>query len=606
MIPTTLVTYNSPNPTGTLQITSARGVSGSAVISVSVRDGQATNTQRFLVNLRPSGNSAPTISSITNRTVNEDTIVGPISFTIGDSGTPASLLTLAAASSNPSLLPTNNIVFGGSASNRTVILTPLPNQSGAATITVSVTDTNFGSVSTNFTVTVNPVNDPPTLSPIAGQTIAEDTISPPIAFAVNDVDSPLNALVVTATSSNPTLVPDANILLGGNGTNRALIITPLPNQFGVSTITVTASDGQASSTALFVLTVNPVNDLPTIAPVADQTTSEDTPTAPIALTVGDVETPAASLNLSASSSNPALVSTLTLGGSGANRTLVITPAPNQSGSATITVTVADTDGGVTNTSFGLVVTPVNDPPTLDPINNLLVNEGAAVQTINLTGISSGAANENQILAISAISSNPDVIPHPAVIYTSPNATGTLSLFPVAGTNGSALITVTVNDGQSQSNTISRTFTVTVNARPTISGIADQTMRGNSTLGPISFTVADLETPASDLAVTASSANATLLPSSGIVLSGSGSNRSFSITPQTNQIGTAVVQVVVIDLDGGSATNQFLVNVISPALPPNITTQPQNQTVTNGAARVKLVAWVAPSTSMFHWLHTPPA
>src|SRR5207237_2940269 len=128
MIPTTLVTYNSPNPTGTLQITSAKGVSGSAVISVSVRDGQATNTQRFLVNLGPSGNSAPTISSITNRTVNEDTIVGPISFTIGDSGTPASLLTLGAASSNPSLLPTNNIVFGGSASNRTVTLTPLPNQ----------------------------------------------------------------------------------------------------------------------------------------------------------------------------------------------------------------------------------------------------------------------------------------------------------------------------------------------------------------------------------------------------------------------------------------------------------------------------------------------
>src|SRR5207237_2557566 len=272
---------------------------------------------------------------------------------------------------------------------------------------------------------------------------------------------------------------------------------------------------------------------------------------------------AASLNLSASSSNPALVSSLTLGGSGANRTLVITPAPNQSGSATITVTVADTDGGVTNTSFGLVVTPANDPPTLDPINNLLVNEGDALQTINATGTSSGAANENQILAISAISSNPDVVPHPAVTYTSPNATGTLSLFPVAGTNGSALITVTVNDGQSQNNTISRTFTVNVNDRPSISLIADQITAEDTVLGPLSFAIGDRDTPADNLVLSATSSNPALIPNANILLGGGGSNRTIRLTPLSDQSGNTTITINATATNNLTGTRRCLV-LVTPA------------------------------------------
>src|SRR4029450_798244 len=118
--------------------------------------------------------------------------------------------------------------------------------------------------------------------------------------------------------------------------------------------------------------------------------------------------------------------------------------------------------------FVLTVTPVNDPPTLDVITNRFLNEGSGTQIISLTGISSGAANENQLLALSATSSNPDLIPTPVINYISPAASGTLSLAPLPGTNGSATIIVTVNDGQSQNNLMTRNFTVTVNAAPMIS------------------------------------------------------------------------------------------------------------------------------------------
>ena len=56
-----------------------------------------------------------------------------------------------------------------------------------------------------------------------------------------------------------------------------------------------------------MLTVTAVNDAPTIADVTDKTTTEDTATGALSFTIGDVETAAASLTMSSSSSNTALV-----------------------------------------------------------------------------------------------------------------------------------------------------------------------------------------------------------------------------------------------------------------------------------------------------------
>ena len=45
------------------------------------------------------------------------------------------------------------------------------------------------------------------------------------------------------TSSNSTLVPTGNLVLGGSGANRTLTITPAANQNGTATITVEVTDG---------------------------------------------------------------------------------------------------------------------------------------------------------------------------------------------------------------------------------------------------------------------------------------------------------------------------------------------------------------------------
>jgi hypothetical protein len=84
--------------------------------------------------------------------------------------------------------------------------------------------------------------------------------------------------------------------------------------------------------------------------------------------------------------------------------------------------------------------------------------------VNLTGISSGAEDEFQPLTVKATSSNTKLIPHPTVSYSSPLDTGTLTFKPAANASGSAIITVTVNDGAASNNITIRTFNVTVAAK----------------------------------------------------------------------------------------------------------------------------------------------
>src|SRR4029434_6686882 len=65
------------------------------------------------------------------------------------------------------------------------------------------------------------------------------------------------SLTVTATSSNLTLVPNANIAIGGAGPTRTLTLTPAAGQSGTATITTTVNDGTMTASRPFTLTVSP-------------------------------------------------------------------------------------------------------------------------------------------------------------------------------------------------------------------------------------------------------------------------------------------------------------------------------------------------------------
>src|SRR5262249_4025080 len=107
-------------------------------------------------------------------------------------------------------------------------------------------------------------------------------------------------------------------------------------------------------------------------------------TGPIAFTVGDAEEAAANLQLSAASSNQGLVpnGNIVFGGSGANRTVTVTPAAGQTGSATITETGNDGPHN-TNMNFVLTVSPARPPPSLMAAYGF--NEGSGTVVTDLSG-----------------------------------------------------------------------------------------------------------------------------------------------------------------------------------------------------------------------------
>lgn len=497
-------------------------------------------------------NLPPTITAIADRTISEDAAQQSISLSgISPGAGESQSLQITATSSNPSLIPNPTVNYTSGDSTAALLFTPIANANGAAQIIVTLDDgqTENNTATASFTVTVTAVNDPPTLAAIANQTVAED-VPAVVALQVGDIDTPADNLTFRATSSNATLAPTNNITFPGSGTSRSVSVTPAPNQFGTATITVTVSDGSLSTNRAFTLTVTSSPDAPTISAIAPVTVSEDTETALLPFTVSDAETAASNLTVRISTSNPTLIPTnrVILSGTGSARNVRLRPSTNQHGSATVTLTVSD--GSLTaSTGIELTVLPVNDPPTISAIADRNLWEDMATQFIPFTVSDIETASND--LTVTAASSDHSVIPLANIALGISATNRTIRILPVTNAVGSATVTLTVSDGES---TASEAFTVTylaTNDVPFVSQPPDLTINKQHLPPPIPFTVGDVETPASQLAITFSSTNFPMQRVTNMFLSGSGSNRVLTMTPTPGMTGTTLLSIKVSD---GAATN----------------------------------------------------
>jgi LPXTG-motif cell wall-anchored protein len=141
------------------------------------------------------------------------------------------------------------------------------------TLTLSLTDADGVTVgaASSMVITVVNSNSAPIIGDVADISLAASTPSGAIAIAVDDDEQDAADLVVTASSSNQSVVADVGLLVGGAGAARTLVVSPVTGASGSSLITVTVSDGKLTSTDTFTVTVGAAGSLlaPPVSKVND-------------------------------------------------------------------------------------------------------------------------------------------------------------------------------------------------------------------------------------------------------------------------------------------------------------------------------------------------
>ncbi len=438
---------------------------------------------------------------------------------------------------------------------------------------------------TTATVDIGAYEFHQTLDEISDKTINEDTTLS-LIFAVGDSGPAVTS--VTATSTNTTLLPNANLSVTGSGAVRTLQATPVANSSGATTITVTANlSGGGTVQDSFQLTVLSLNDAPSFTKGADQIINEDAGAQTInnwatAISAGPNEG-AQTLTFNVLNDNPGLFSAApAISTSG---TLTYTPAANAVGSANLTVTLSD-NGGTANggqdtsapQTFTITVRTVNDPPSFTKGADQTVNEDPGFVSVPnwATNISAGPPNEFPFVEfIVTNNTNTSLFSSAPAISNS----GTLTYMPALNANGSADITVVARDFDGVLNggnntSASQTFKITVNAvndAPVIAGppagLTNQNtpvMFSAATASQISVSDVDAGNDAIGVSLTATDGTVTLASTTGLTLStGDGTDdvtMSFSGTttainaalngmtfkPNTGFSGTATLQIVAND------------------------------------------------------------
>nr|WP_242417808.1 tandem-95 repeat protein [Vibrio parahaemolyticus] len=414
----------------------------------------------------------------------------------------------------------------------TVTYTPDDNYVGKDTFTYIVTS---GGVSESTTVEVNvtPVND----APVAKDDIAttqEDT-AVTIDVLSNDTDVDGDKLSIQSAT-----VPEAQGKV--EIVDGKLVFTPAENFNGHAEITYTVTDGQLTDEAKVTVTVNPVNDAPTIKVDAVESITEDavnTDTVVATLTVRDTDTSADQLTVSLeNNSNGYFV----LVGDEVKLTQAGVDAVNNDElnlkDLTISASVSDGVNPTANDSDSLIVNRVNDAPTVEnAIADQELSEDFATYTIDLND----AFKDSDSALNFSVSGNSNVL------VSIENGIATIS--PTADWNGSESLTFTATDpsGESISQTVDFTVAPVVDIKADSTNVVEDTPTIINVLGNDTF-------EGKDKVVSLDTENG---PKNGtVILNNDGT---VTYTPDDNYVGKDTFTYVVTS-GGVSESTTVTVNV----------------------------------------------
>ena len=306
---------------------------------------------------------------------------------------------------------------------------------------VSTTNTGGGTFDygpAKFKVTVN--NVAPTISDVANQSTNEDNPTGAVSFTVGDAGTAAGDLTVSGSSSNTTLVPNANIALGGSGANRTLTVTPAPNKSGTATITLSVIGGAATTTDTFVLTVNATNDQPD---AADDIASADEggSNATIGVLFNDEDVEGNTLTITGNTQPPAGEGSVACSAT----SCTYAPSENFHGTTSFTYTVSDGNGGTDTATVTVNVAATNDAPETN--NDSYAVEEDGTLTVGAPGILADDTDLDDLLGpVTALTAALVNGPDDGTLTLNPN--GSFTYAPDANFNGTDYFTYRATDGLS--------------------------------------------------------------------------------------------------------------------------------------------------------------
>ncbi len=232
------------------------------------------------------------------------------------------------------------------------------------TVTVVVSDKGGLTASRSFEITVNEVNQPPVVGPIDRLAVDEGQL---ITTTVTAIDPDIPPLPPDGLTFGLSEAPDDASIDPVSG----LFSWTPGEEHGGQTITVTVvvtEPGGLAGSASFPITVNEVNEPPVLDPLPDLMVDEgQLITTTVTATDPDIMIPPEVLTFSLDQA-PAGARIDPVSG-----VFSWTPGEEHGGSTfTVTVVVSDKGGLTASRSFEITVNEVNQPPVLDPIDDITV------------------------------------------------------------------------------------------------------------------------------------------------------------------------------------------------------------------------------------------
>ena len=219
-------------------------------------DGDGDTSINYDTTITVTRNVPPTLDAIADPVaIDEDASQQTTNLTgITAGGGESQPLQVTATSNNTGLIPDPTVTYTSPNTSGSLAYTPVANAFGTAIVTVTVTDGgpdgNLGTPGDNgtfsrmFPVTVDAVNDPPTLDAIANPVaINEDAPQQTVNLAgISAGGGESQTLQVTATSDNTGLIPNPTVAYASPDPTGSLAYTPVANAFGTALVTVTVTD----------------------------------------------------------------------------------------------------------------------------------------------------------------------------------------------------------------------------------------------------------------------------------------------------------------------------------------------------------------------------